>query len=340
MKTIKFFGLAFLALFLSGCYTQLAIEERRTEKYDSYETQGDEYVGTDTVYYDEETQGDDQVINNYYVLPGYRKYLSHYYPSTTIVVGTGYYFDYWLWDTWYPHWWYCDPWYPPVAYYPFWYYHPNYYGYGWYSDNYYEPSTYRYRDNNMSRVRGNEGGRGSYTRRDAIKAYDRTRPSVTRDRIGVTGEGTGTSERTRIDANETPRPGRVTGTDRRTAPDTENRGTVRERNRSTESTEGVRPTPKVQPREKTTDRQPSGERKTIYVPRQRKTDGEKKPDVQKEPEKRRTPPSEGYSGRRSNPSPSYTPPSNSGGSRQSTPSNSGGSRSRGSSSNDSPRRSR
>jgi len=346
MKTIRLIGLVFLTLFLSGCYTQLAVEERQQKSYDSYETYGDEYVSADTVYYDESSTSDDKVVNNYYILPGYRRYLWHYYPSVSIGIGPGYYFDWWMWDTYYPRWWYCDPWYPPVAYYPFWYYQPNYYHYGWDYDNYYQPSNYKYRDNNLARVRGNDGGgRGSYIRRDAIKAYDRSRDAV-RSRVGVSADENGSGGRTRINANETPRPGRTTEVNRGTVNERESRTAVPDRRKETnpEVTPGTSREPRV--REKAPEGNSSGERKTIYVPRQRKNENEQpKPDVRRVPEKRSTPSNEGSSGRRSSP-PSYNPPSNSGSSRSTPPSRSSGGNSGGSSggsrsrSSDTPRRTR
>ncbi|NUN10214.1 MAG: hypothetical protein HUU54_13660 [Ignavibacteriaceae bacterium] len=343
MKTLRFLTLAVFAVFLSGCYTQLAIEERRPERTYTYESYGDEeYTESDTIYYDEEeaSQGE---VKNIYILPGYRRYLWHYYPSTSIVIGSGYYFDYWLWDTWYPRWWYWDPWYPPVAYYPFWYYHPNYYYYGGYHwDNYNNPKTYKYRDNNISRIRNNDGGRGSsYTTRDAIKAYDRNRPA-TREGVGAR-ESIGTREAISTRESEVNRNGRVSTQGRTGVTREENKGTVRDGNRTKDPGNTGR-TPEVRPRQRENDREPARERKPVYVPRERKKDTEKKaPARSNESERRRVVPNDDNSGRRSTP-PSYNPPSNNGGSRQSTPpSRSGGSSSggnRGSGSNDSPRRSR
>lgn len=342
MKRFRFFMLAIFALTVSGCYTQLAIEERRPDRSYSYENYGDqEYTESDTIYYDED-ENSGKVINNYYIVPGYRRYFWHYYPSTSIVIGTGYYFDFWFWDTWYPRWWYCDPWYPPVAYYPFWYYHPNYYYYGgYYWDNYYTPKTYKYRNDNISRIRNNEGGRGSsFTTRDAIKAYDRNRPS-TRERIGA-GESIGTRERTATRETQGTRPGSVSSGRTGVTRD-ENQGTVRERNRTTDPGSSSDRRPVVRPKERENDRQPSGVRKPVYIPRKRETE-QREPSPSREPERRRVVPNDNNSGRRSSPPPSYNPPSNSGGSRQSAPPSrsggSSGSSSRSGSSNDSPRRSR
>ena len=123
----------------------------------------------------------------FYGYPSYRKYFWNYYPSVSVVIGTGWYYDPWCWDPWYPSYWY----YPSVyCYYPT-YWYPNHY-YGWwdpypYYGGYYS-SNYKYRTNDGYKIRNNSGIRnGSGTRngggrdRDLITSRDGT--STVRDQL-------------------------------------------------------------------------------------------------------------------------------------------------------------
>jgi hypothetical protein len=168
MKKYKLVLLSILPLLLlnlTGCYTQVASRDdygnwnrEESKPYYDYEeesdTLSDEYA--DDQYEDEEYAYDDnedsytesEGSSNYYFYgyPSYRKYFWNYYPSVSVVVGTGWYYDPWCWDPWYPDYWY----YPSLScYYPT-YWYPHHY-YGWW-DPYpyyggYTSTTYKYRTN-------------------------------------------------------------------------------------------------------------------------------------------------------------------------------------------------
>lgn len=129
------------SIFLSGCYTQLAVKdydrgyERDYEEevyseeqvYDSsnyydesYEYQDEGYYDDDGYYYDDP---DVLVINDYdpFWRPYHRRYYTSYFPSASFYIGFTYYDSYW-WDYYYsPYYvWYPDPWFYPVAYVGLW----------------------------------------------------------------------------------------------------------------------------------------------------------------------------------------------------------------------------
>ncbi|MEO8399704.1 MAG: hypothetical protein ABI550_07815 [Ignavibacteriaceae bacterium] len=199
LKHAKIFIVLLMAAFISGCYTEVAMRDRDTERTernyseqkdngntqngdraygaDDYTTNNDSeysqpYGGNNDDYY---YGNDGYVTNNYYFdsYPFHRKFYSYYYPSINIGIGFGNYYDpFWYSSVWgdpYYYWNWCGSFY---GYYPcnsfsYYYsgfynpYYSNYYGYGgtyWSSNN---SPVYRTRSNERTRIRNNDGLRGS-----------------------------------------------------------------------------------------------------------------------------------------------------------------------------------
>jgi len=172
------------ALMVSGCYTQLKLEdddyaykkerkrviiEKRVEEKDGekYERIDTTYESTDDYAYDDEDR---------YYYPRHRRAYKFYHPGITIVVGGAVYYDPWYFDyfyypyvvcrTYYLPWWYgyysCyrvwhgfvyyDPFYNPFYAAPYWWYDPY-----WYGGHY--PPIIQYRKNDYTRLRDQGGGR-------------------------------------------------------------------------------------------------------------------------------------------------------------------------------------
>ncbi|MDT3697265.1 MAG: hypothetical protein ROY99_12855 [Ignavibacterium sp.] len=229
MKKIKLtllVTLPALLLFLTGCYTQVATRDydygnwnrEKSKPYYDYEENQDTLTDSynDEYAYEDEDSSIDENGNevNYYFygFPSYRKYFWNYYPAVSIGIYTGWYYDpWWYWDPWYPSYWY----YPSVVcYYPT-YWYPRYY-YGWwdpypYYGGYYS-SNYKYRTNDVSKIRNNSGVRNSGRDRDLLTSRDRNtqlRDQLkTRERQIVSGrdelkrERIGLRDNTRITTRE------------------------------------------------------------------------------------------------------------------------------------------
>jgi len=199
------FAFAFTSL-LTGCYTQVATSDSTT----AYETENQSYSDNyysddqevpDSDYYaetdSEDVNNETTIINKYYFGYPYNRYYYDYYPSITfgITVGWGYwgYYPYWAWYPYYqPYYggWCGYGWYDPYYYccYPGYYYYTPYY-YPYYGNGYYSyHHGYKYRNDNVSRLRNNSGGRNYGTRtRDplnpvTINSTDRNRDGLNRGR--------------------------------------------------------------------------------------------------------------------------------------------------------------
>lgn len=181
MKNLNYLILTILLVSLAGCYTQVATNDGRySKKYherdyeDSYDRNdsayGDDYRADDTTYYADNYR-DGAIINNYYFgdsyRPYYRRYYRGYYPGFSVGISVGFWdnvwYDPWSYAGWYDNYWY-DPFYPSYYYnYP--YFYPPYYGsyYGGYGHHYGwgNWTTYKYRSNDYSRLRSNDGSRGT-----------------------------------------------------------------------------------------------------------------------------------------------------------------------------------
>jgi hypothetical protein len=178
------------AFFLSGCYTQLKLEdddyaykkerkrviiEKRVEERD-----GETVEFSDTTYESTDDYGYEEDEDHYYY-PRHRRSYKFYHPGITIVVGGAVYYDPWYFDyfyypyticrTYYLPWWYgycsCyrvwygfayyDPFYNPFYAPPYWWYDPYWYG-GYY------PPIVQYRKNDYTRLRDQDGGRSGLVR--------------------------------------------------------------------------------------------------------------------------------------------------------------------------------
>jgi len=165
---------------LTGCYTQVATSEpySTTTYYeksdDSYDYYSEEGELLDSSSYLEETYTDNAdlvIVNKYYGYPYY-----DYYPSILIGFGFNWYWG-WGWASYYPYWsyypyysgWWGCGWYNPYpyycyypGYYPNYYCYDPYYGYPYYGYNDYYPYYGSYpRDQYVTRVRNNSGGRNN-----------------------------------------------------------------------------------------------------------------------------------------------------------------------------------
>lgn len=163
---------------LTGCYTQVAttdpvpysttttIYKQSPESSDYYSEDGELL---DSSYYSEidpETDDSVTIINNYYYNYPYGYY--DYFPSLSFSIGFGWG---WGWGSYYAYWPYypyyygyggCGWYYPSYCYYPGYYYYDSYYCnpyYGGYYPNY--GYGYYKRDEYVTRVRNNSGGRNS-----------------------------------------------------------------------------------------------------------------------------------------------------------------------------------
>ncbi|MEW6654814.1 MAG: hypothetical protein AB1394_15280, partial [Bacteroidota bacterium] len=146
MKT-KFKILLFIPLlWLSGCYTQIAVYERDYKDY-AYQDEG-EYAEEDSLAYNQDSEYPNDY--DYYRNSGYRRFLFGYIPS--------------LWYTGYASPWYNRYWWTDLYgynyygnygyltggyYYPWGYYGPHVYGgWGYYGHNHW--GKYKYRSNDIS----------------------------------------------------------------------------------------------------------------------------------------------------------------------------------------------
>ncbi len=270
MKLKNLFFWVFLivgAFLISGCYTQLKIEdddyaykkerkrviiEKRVEEKD-----GETVERVDTTYESTDDYGYDKDVDHYYY-PRHRRAYKFYHPGITIVVGGAVYYDPWYFDyfyypyticrTYYLPWWYgyysCyrvwygfvyyDPFYNPFYAPPYWWYDPYWYG-GYY------PPIVQYRKNDYTRLRDQDGGRsglvrtGNWGRDLNIQvATERTRlRDVERTSIRT---GSGRERDTRIDTDL-----KVPSTrDRGTTLDRETRTTPRTQEKPNTRKENVR----------------------------------------------------------------------------------------------------
>ena len=152
MKKINYLNIVitiFIASFLGGCYTQVAMRDRDKDRNyaeqknnsayraeDQYEAVSDTnyYLDNDSTYYDSDE--DEGIANNYYFdgFPYHRRYYSYYYPSFSVGIGFGNYYDpFWyptVWNDPYYYWSWCAT---PYLYYP---YYPYAYS-SWYYGDYY-----------------------------------------------------------------------------------------------------------------------------------------------------------------------------------------------------------
>src|SRR4030042_3295583 len=157
---IRFIVFAVLII-LTGCYTQLALDdyggEKREKQVSDEYAYDDETVTEDTSEYYEDTSEyyedvePSYVEDDYYVgyRPMYRRYYWGYNPGLIVYFGSTplFYYDWWDWPSWNYYWWDWYGWgcFPPTGiYYPYWYggYYGNYYGYNvpHYYDGLYYPS--------------------------------------------------------------------------------------------------------------------------------------------------------------------------------------------------------
>lgn len=179
MKTIIRLLLFLPLLWLSGCYTQFALQSRHSKEY-TYEDEVNYDAADSSAYaYDDSTGYDDSYYNNL----GYRRFLFGYYPSFYFGVSSEYfpwmdpyynYYNYGYWNSGY----YMSPGY----YYPWGYFGPHSYGeFPWYygGNGGYVYDHSKYRGYVKSRARDNDferGGRamqprdyGSGTRSSSIR---------------------------------------------------------------------------------------------------------------------------------------------------------------------------
>jgi hypothetical protein len=186
----------------TGCYTQVATSDsdsvpdyEETSDAANYYSEEDEaidsgyYSETDTLY------GETTVINNYYYDYPYRSYFVDYYPTISIGIGFGWGWGYWGYP-YYAYWPYYSSWcgygwyypYSYYCYYPSYYYYDSYYGYNGYYNGYGDDYGYKTRNDYVSRLRNNSGGRNSGERtRDPLVSVrdvstDRMRNDVTKGR--------------------------------------------------------------------------------------------------------------------------------------------------------------
>ena len=228
MKYYRIFTvIVFVALgtFLSGCYTQLSVEDRHPHRRYYNQNQSDntsaQNESSDTNYTDsgyQDENNDANVNNNYYdggFYPHHRYYWG-YYPSFAFSVG----YDP-IWDDPFGYWY--NPFYPAYCYnYGFGFgYNSWYYGFGHHSNYawYNQHNNYGYRQNDIGRIRNDIGGRG--VRRVNSITTSRTPGSVTRNRDGrntdINSARAG-SRTNNADVRTSSRPtesGRSFGTDRR-----------------------------------------------------------------------------------------------------------------------------
>jgi len=177
MKTKNYISLIISAILfysLTGCYTQVATSEPYattsvyTQSEDSYDYYSEEGELLDTADYAEtDPDGDESliIVNKFYDYPSY-----DYYPYLTIVIGFSWYWG-WAGYTYYPYWSYypyntgywgygwCYP-SPYYCYYPSYYYYDSYYCNPYYGNGGYYSYYGSYpRDQYVTRVRNNSGGR-------------------------------------------------------------------------------------------------------------------------------------------------------------------------------------
>jgi hypothetical protein len=198
---IAVFAFVFISLF-TGCYTEVATTDSsgKIENEDQNSPGGyysDDQESKDSGYYSEtDTTAESNqttIINKYYYGYPYYPYYYDYYPTITVGIGFG-----WGWGYcgWYPYWpyyggWCGYGWYDPYYYYSYYpgyyyYYPPYYYPYYGYGYSYYD--GYKVRNDYVSRLRNNSGGRNYGTGiRDPINtvsvgSLDRNTLDLTRGR--------------------------------------------------------------------------------------------------------------------------------------------------------------
>ncbi len=149
--SLKIFVLLFgsVIIFLPGCYTRFASEERN---YDNKNNSGyndnlnDRYNNQDT---NSSSDYDNApVVNNYYSEGFYspRRYFSHYYPSYGFSISYGHIYD----PFWGDPWWAADYYYQPcLIYNPYW----TAYSFGWGGGFVYNHHSYASGSNNHDRYR-------------------------------------------------------------------------------------------------------------------------------------------------------------------------------------------
>jgi hypothetical protein len=171
-KLIIVFSIITFSSFFAGCYTQVATSDSTTVPNIEQQTGSTNYYSddeetTDSGYYTETdtegVNGKTTVINNYYYGYPYHSYYMDYYPSISFGIAVGWGWGYWGY---YPYWPYYSGWcgygwydpyywyYPSYCYYNPYYYYPNYY-----CGNYYNHYGYKTRNNYVTRLRNNSGGR-------------------------------------------------------------------------------------------------------------------------------------------------------------------------------------
>jgi hypothetical protein len=187
------FGVIFT---FTGCYTQVATSDTSTipdyeESSDDANYYSEDVEGTDSGYYSEtdiDTLDDETtIINNYYYDYPYRSYFVDYYPTISIGIGFGWGWGYWGYP-YYAYWpyyssWCGYGWYYPYSYYCYYpsyyycdpYYYPNY-GYNGYYNGYGDGYGYKTRNDYVTRLRNNSGGRnyGERTRDPLVSVRDRS----------------------------------------------------------------------------------------------------------------------------------------------------------------------
>ena len=222
MKRIMLFLVfAAVSVFLSGCYTQFAVQERNYDD-DKYAQRDDrdlyerEYGVTDSTqagyrYYD-----DYRDYHFSYYSPMYSRFYWGYYPGR---IG---FYDYgFMWDNMWAYGWYNDPFYYNYfwhmgypwnnSYYNWPYYYPRYYGDYWYGGGIGNGGSY-YGYNSFSKERRNDGER--LTGRSSFERLGGARTSLTGTsgfgRV-VVGRNSGSSS-----SKETDRNGNTTSSGTRT----------------------------------------------------------------------------------------------------------------------------
>jgi hypothetical protein len=342
MKTIyiKFSMLILTALFLAGCYTQVAVKETGRsyagdydDRYYGDEEYYDEY--SDTAYYESDSRVE---INNYYIGSGpmySRYYWGGYYPSFYVGIGWGssYFYDPWCINPW----WYGCMVTPYPIYNPWFYSYGGYYGYPYYGYPYYGgwygsgTTRYRERDRDLISLRNNSGLRNSSvsrstlsrsndrdsdrrtsrdgtslrdndrrTSREGTSLRDNDRRTTGRDNTGVSRERSA-NERTRKEAGVS-RPNRSSEDGSRVR--STERDTRRDDTRVTPQRDTRRDDTRVIPQRRNDNN--GSTRKEVTAPPQRsreevKRDTRSTPRVEKQNSGRRETP-------RSSSSPSYNPP--------------------------------
>jgi len=202
MKTFKILFLLLTALIISsltGCYTQVATtdpEPYSTTTIYKQSTESDNYYSEDgelldSSYYleiDPEYEESVTIINEYY--NSYPSGYYDYYPYFSIGIGFswgwgwGGYYSYYPYYPYYSGWWGCG--YPTPYYgcYSGYYYYDPYYCYGGYYPNYGYGYGYNPRNDYVTRIRNNSGGR-NYSGQQRDPMVTSTNGSIDRSRDDI-----------------------------------------------------------------------------------------------------------------------------------------------------------